>query len=83
MLLPSLRFYVKTSADQGRWYAEGDGVHWQKYEKESDRLASMGITACWLPRESINFHLIIRLTTAQLLRRGQVRNSDYASDQNR
>ena len=28
-----------------RWYAEGNGIHWKKYEKESDRLASMGITA--------------------------------------
>lgn len=31
------------------WYAEGDGVHWKKYEKESERLADIGITACWLP----------------------------------
>ncbi|KAK1922270.1 putative alpha-amylase [Papiliotrema laurentii] len=31
------------------WYAEGGGVHWKKYEKESERLADMGITACWLP----------------------------------
>lgn len=34
------------------WYAEGDGVHWKKYEKESERLANMGITACWIPREA-------------------------------
>ncbi|ODN77445.1 hypothetical protein L202_04623 [Cryptococcus amylolentus CBS 6039] len=31
------------------WYAPGGGVHWKKYEDESDRLASMGITACWIP----------------------------------
>jgi hypothetical protein len=33
------------------WECEGGGVHWKKYESETDRLASMGITACWLPRE--------------------------------
>ncbi|ORX40476.1 putative alpha-amylase [Kockovaella imperatae] len=31
------------------WYAEGKGVHWKKYASETDRLASMGITACWIP----------------------------------
>ncbi|WVQ75657.1 hypothetical protein IAR50_005286 [Cryptococcus sp. DSM 104548] len=31
------------------WYAPGGGVHWKKYEDETDRLASMGITACWIP----------------------------------
>ncbi|EIW72207.1 alpha-amylase [Tremella mesenterica] len=31
------------------WYCEGDGVHWKKFESETDRLASIGITACWLP----------------------------------
>lgn len=34
------------------WYAEGGGVHWKKYEKDSERLANMGITACWIPREA-------------------------------
>jgi hypothetical protein len=33
-----------------RWYAEGGGVHWKKYETESKRLGDMGITACWIPR---------------------------------
>lgn len=27
-------------------------MHWKKYENESQRLADMGITACWLPRMS-------------------------------
>ncbi|KAK4687650.1 alpha-amylase, partial [Tremellales sp. Uapishka_1] len=31
------------------WYCEGNGVHWKKYESETDRLSSMGITAAWLP----------------------------------
>ena len=34
-----------------RWYAEGGGVHWKKYETESKKLGDMGITACWLPRK--------------------------------
>lgn len=42
----------KQQADPTRWYAEGDGVHWKKYGNEAERLASMGITACWLPRTS-------------------------------
>jgi alpha-amylase len=35
------------------WYAEGGGVHWKKYENEAERLAGMGITACWIPRTSV------------------------------
>ncbi|CDZ98132.1 alpha-amylase [Phaffia rhodozyma] len=31
------------------WYAEGNGVHWKKFSKESKRLGDMGITAAWLP----------------------------------
>ena len=27
-------------------------MHWKKYENEAGRLSDMGITACWLPRES-------------------------------
>lgn len=34
------------------WYAPGEGVHWKKYESEAERLAGMGITACWVPRAS-------------------------------
>ncbi|KAL7420645.1 hypothetical protein Q5752_004596 [Cryptotrichosporon argae] len=31
------------------WYIAADGQHWKKYEEESERLSSMGITACWIP----------------------------------
>ncbi|WVF67353.1 hypothetical protein IAT40_002108 [Kwoniella sp. CBS 6097] len=31
------------------WYAPGDGVHWKHFEEQTDRLADIGITACWLP----------------------------------
>lgn len=40
-----------TSAYFSRWYASEEGGHWKKYESESQRLADMGITACWLPRK--------------------------------
>jgi len=32
------------------WYVPRDG-HWKRYEAEVPRLASMGISACWIPRE--------------------------------
>ncbi len=32
-----------------RFSKQGGGVHWKKFEEETDRLASMGITAAWLP----------------------------------
>lgn len=31
------------------WYCPGGGVHWKKFADETPRLASMGITAAWLP----------------------------------
>ncbi|KAJ7205053.1 alpha-amylase [Mycena pura] len=31
------------------WYVEGGGVHWKRLEKLVPELASMGVTAMWLP----------------------------------
>ncbi|KAF8217704.1 alpha-amylase [Mycena galopus ATCC 62051] len=31
------------------WYAEGGGVHWKRIEKMVPELASIGVTAMWLP----------------------------------
>ncbi|KAJ6532771.1 alpha-amylase [Mycena vulgaris] len=31
------------------WYIEGGGVHWKRIEKMVPELASMGVTAMWLP----------------------------------
>jgi alpha-amylase len=32
------------------WYIDGGGVHWKRIEKLVPELASMGMTAMWLPR---------------------------------
>jgi hypothetical protein len=32
------------------WYVPKDG-HWRRYAEQVPRLSSMGITACWIPRE--------------------------------
>jgi alpha-amylase len=32
------------------WYIDGGGIHWKRIEKLVPELASMGMTAMWLPR---------------------------------
>ena len=54
-----------------RWYAEGNGIHWKKYEKESDRLASMGITACWIPRTSYYLKILTDIMMSSANKRVQ------------
>ena len=54
-------------------------MHWRKYEKESDRLASMGITACWIPRTYLRFSIILHLTMSSADKRVEHVRSDPSS----
>ncbi|TDL24317.1 putative alpha-amylase [Rickenella mellea] len=70
------------------WYSEGEGVHWRKLAKLAPELASIGITAQWIPpptkaagQESVGYDIYDVYDLGEFDQKGGVRTKYGTKDE--